>query len=161
MATAPSPETQVDGGLFLIFGLAWASGIIHVQAAIGHADESTLFVVLFALLATAQFAWGLAVYRSATARLLWAGAIVSLGVVAFWALSRVVGVPFGPDPWKPEELSVFDAVASADEMALTLLVVMRLWRRPRRTAGLAASGAALALILLSSLSLAGGNGHIH
>ena len=158
--TRHQSEPRVEGGLFVIFGLAWASGLIHVQAAIAHSDVSGVEVVLFALLATAQFLWGAAVYRESSAALLWAGAAASVLVADFWAMSRVTGIPFGPDPWAPESIGLLDVLATADELLLALLVVVRLRRTPHALATVL-SGVAIALILMSSLSLAGGAGHVH
>jgi hypothetical protein len=159
--TRPTSEKRVDGTVLLLAGLAWATGIIHVEAAVGHTKESRLYVVLFVLLAIAQFAWGVFIFRSPAPALLVAGAVVSLGVVVFWALSRTTGVPFGPEPWKPEEVGPFDLIATADEVMLAFLVGSRFWRRAPRALGATAGAAALALLLLSSLSIAGGSGHIH
>jgi hypothetical protein len=158
--TRHQSEPRVGAGLFLVFGLAWASGLIHVQAASAHSDVSGLEAVLFALLATAQFLWGAAVYREASAALLWAGAAGSVLVADFWAMSRVTGIPFGPDPWSPEPIGLLDVLATTDELLLALLVVVRMQRTPRAITTVL-SGAAIALILMSSLSMAGGAGHVH
>jgi hypothetical protein len=161
---APPPETRVESSLFAVVGLAWAAALIHVQAALGHAEESGLFAVLFWVLAAAQLAWGVVIYRWPNGTLLWAGAIVSVGVVAFWALSRTAGLPFGPEPWTPEEIGGFDVLATADEVALAAVVVMRSLRSARLPVAVlryVTGAAAVILILLSSLSLAGLSGHVH
>jgi hypothetical protein len=116
-----------------------------------------LLAVLFALLATAQFAWGIAICRSPARGLFRAGAVMSLLVVALWILSRTTGLPIGPEPWSPEPVSALDAIASADEAVLAVLVTLQLGARRvgsmLRTLRHLAAAAGLVLILLSSLVL--------
>jgi hypothetical protein len=145
--------------LLLACGLAWATGLIHLQAAADHLGEYWLYGVLFLTLAAAQFAWGAAVYRSPGRRLLIAGGLGSLVVIAVWVASRTSGLPIGPTPGDPEEVGVLDVVATANELVLAALLARRLWpgrvMRGGRSAGLL-KAAALLLILLSSMTLAGG-----
>jgi hypothetical protein len=151
---------KVDDGLIVVCGLAWGAGLIHAEAAIGHLDESSLYAALFAVLATAQFVWGAAVYRSHDARLLWAGAAVSLSVVAVWVASRTIGLPFGPQHWQPEPIGLIDSIATADEIVLAVLVT--LWFAGGRPviARKLVLAVAVALLLLSSLSLVGDTAHV-
>jgi hypothetical protein len=149
-----------DDRLLVLCGLSWAAGLIHVGAAIGHLDEYTLYAVFFEVLAVAQLWWGVAVYRAPSAALLRAGAVMSLLVVALWIVSRTTGLPIGPEPWRPEPVGLIDAIASADEAVLAMLTGAWMLRGfPRRLAGYG-QGAAVCLMLLSSLALAGG-GHVH
>ena len=146
---------RLDDALIVACGLAWGAGLIHVVAAFDHVDEYVPFAVFFALLAPLQFAWGVAVYRRPDRRLLIAGAVGSLAIVALWILSRTTGVPIGPQAWQPERVGVLDAICSADEAVLAALVfVPRSLRRP-------ALGFGTMLILTSSLVLVGGGGHVH
>lgn len=155
---------RVDNGVLVVCGLAWACGLIHIQAAIDHLDEYWLYALFFIALAVAQFLWGAMLYRSPRRGVLVAGAVGSMAVVALWVVSRTSGLPIGPEPGTPESVGVLDAVASADELVTTLLV--GLYLRPLGTGRLARSAdftvraAAVVLILLSSLTLAGG-AHAH
>jgi hypothetical protein len=154
----------LDSGIAAICGLALASALIHVQAAIDHFEASQLEAALFILLANAQLAWGILVYKSADATLLWVGAGASVLVAGAWAMSRTIGIPIGPHPWAPEPVGMIDLLATLDELLLALAVVMR-WSRARGAAArvlrATISGAAVALLLLSSLELAGFSGHVH
>jgi hypothetical protein len=146
--------------VLLICGLAWSSGLIHVQAAVDHLDESKLYALLFIVLAVAQVGWGIALYRSSRPGLLMAGVIVSLGVLGVWILSRTSGLPIGPAPGSPEEVGVLDALASADEIALVCLAALQL-RSPGidrlgRGSGSLLRAGVVCLIFASSLVLAGG-----
>jgi hypothetical protein len=161
--TSPSPERQLDDRLFVVCGLAWAAGVIHAKAAIDHRDVSALHVVFFEIVACAQLLWGAALYRRPGQRLLAAGAIGSLAVVAVWVLSRTIGLPVGPTPWRPEAVAAIDAIATADEIVLAGLVALGLGasRRPAaaRWLGTPLVGVALALVLVSSLVVIGP--HVH
>jgi hypothetical protein len=162
---APLPAAcRVDGELAVMCALAWSAGLIHIAAAVAHLDEYALFAVFFQVLAIGQLGWGALLYRSASRGLLVAGAIVSVMVVALWVASRTSGLPIGPEPWAPEPVGLIDALASADELLLALLVVCRLWPGAAGTlrSGVAkvATGGALCLVLVSSLALVSGP-HVH
>jgi hypothetical protein len=150
--------------LFLACGLAWAAGVIHVEAAIDHVDEHISYSVFFVLLAAAQFLWGFAIGRSPTRRMLLVGAIASLMIVALWIVSRTSGLPVGPESWSPEPVGVLDSLASADEALLALILALQLGRG--RVGVLFRAGRHLVtttgvcLVLLSSLTLAYA-GHAH
>jgi hypothetical protein len=156
---------RVSDGIFVICALSWAAGLIHVGAAISHLQEHVLYAVFFEVLASLQFVWGIAVYRSAARRLLSAGAVVNLLVVALWIVSRTSGLPVGPQPWHPEAAGALDVICSADEALLALLAIVQL---RVQTAGVLArasrqlaSAAAVGLLLLSSLALtAAGHAHV-
>jgi hypothetical protein len=156
-ATPPRGVRRFDDSLFLACALAWGASVIHVQTAIAHVREFVLFSVFFALLAAAQLAWGIALYRSASRRLMVVGAVGSVMVATLWVVSRTSGLPIGPVPWIPERVGTLDSIASADEAALALLMIFQL--RPLRAGRLArsfkavVSGAGAGLVLLSSLSL--------
>lgn len=149
---------RLDDRLFVLCGLAWAAGLIHVVAAIDHVEESLLYAAFFALLAPAQLGWGALVYRRHTRRLMRAGAMLSLAVAATWLASRTTGMPVGPERWQPEPVGPLDAVATADEVALALLAFVQLRGAPNGTAagaiGHLTAAAGVGLILLSSLAVA-------
>jgi hypothetical protein len=158
-------EGRLDDALFVLCGLAWGSGLIHVEAAIGHVDEYALYAVFFALLAPLQFAWGVALYRRPTPWLLKVGAVGSLLVAALWTVSRTTGLPIGPEPWTPEAIGAIDAISTADELLTALIAAALVTGLPRgdqaaRAFRFVVLAAAVVLILLSSLSLIL-NGHSH
>ena len=146
----------VSDRVFLACGLAWAVGLIHLVATIEHVREYALYAVFFALLAPAQLAWGAALYRHGRRWLLWVGAAASLAVVAVWVVSRTSGMPLGPDgAWRPEPVGPLDAVATADEIALALILLLEL--SPARSFVVACrrfvAGASLPLLLISAMTL--------
>ena len=156
--TAASPALdrdagRLENGLFAACGLSWAAAIIHAQAIGWHLGEYAPFAALFAVLAAAQIGWGVLLYRRPHPRLLWAGVVLSLGVVAVWIVSRTSGLPLGPERWSPEEVGSADVISSADEVAVALLAGLHLVSphrlRPLRVATL---GGAVFLASLSSLT---------
>jgi hypothetical protein len=169
---AGSPQAQVLTGdappidadtptipnwLFTACGLSWGAALIHLSAAIGHLDESGLYVAFFAALAPIQLAWGFLVCRRASPRLLFAGIVLSLGVAAVWAMSRTTGLPIGPSPWHPEEVGAVDVIATLDELTLALLVWLYGFTSVRtplaRAVGSGGKVFGLMLVVLSSLAL--------
>lgn len=141
------------------YGLAWAAGAVHLVAALAHAGEPS-HAVFLACLGAVQVGWGIALRRSPSRRLLAAGLVMCLAVLALWVVSRTSGIPVGPRPWTPEPVGALDAIASADEAVLALLAAASLrggstapsirWLRPL----------GVCLIVLSSLSLTH-LGHAH
>ena len=109
----------VDDRLLMICALASGAGLIHVLAAVEHVQEYALYALFFAVLAPAQVAWSIAVYRTDNRRLLVLGAIGSILIVAMWVFSRTTGLPIGPDPWKPESLGTLDVTADERRSPLT------------------------------------------
>jgi len=155
---------QVADRVLIMCALSWGAALLHVRAAIDHVDEHVIHAVLFELLATAQLLWGVAVYRRQTPRLLLAGAVLSMIVVTVWALSRSSGLPIGPGAWRPEPVGVNDAIATADEVVLSVLVLLGLRFESAggpvaRTASFVAA-VGVCLVLVSSLAFTLG-GHAH
>jgi hypothetical protein len=140
--------------------------MIHVAAAIAHLSEYVPAAIFFVALASFQFAWGVAVYRMPSRRILSIGAGVSLAVVALWVISRTSGIPLGPERWTAEEVGPLDLICTADETLLALLALFPLrFTRPGlllRVARPAAMVTALGLLLISSLALTvAGQTHVH
>lgn len=161
--SAPTPVRQLDERLFIVCGLAWITGLIHAQAAIQHVDEYALYALFFVLLAITQCVWGIALYRSPSRKLLFAGAMLSLAVAGLWIISRTSGLPVGPRPWTPEPVGAIDSIATGNELVLALLVFFYLRRKQlsslARGCTRLTTTTALCLILLSCLALIGGHAH--
>ena len=110
--------------ILLLIGLSAVAGLIHGKAFIDHVDHYWLFGVFFAALTYAQVLWAMRLWRRPDDRRFFkAVAVMSLGVVAIWVVSRTVGLPIGPWAGRPETIGVPDAVASLDELVIAAIIV--------------------------------------
>jgi hypothetical protein len=111
--------TAIAPRIGLLIGLSALAGLIHGKAFIDHVDHYWLFGVFFAVLTYAQVLWAMRLYRRPDDRRLYkAVAVMSLGTVAIWIVSRTVGLPIGPWAGRPETVGMPDAVASLDELVI-------------------------------------------
>jgi hypothetical protein len=116
-AIVRSPRIQ------LLIGLSAVAGLIHGKAFIDHVDHYWLFGVFFAVLTYAQVLWAMQLYRRPDDRRLFkAVAVMSLGTVAIWLVSRSVGLPIGPWAGRPETMGMPDVVASVDELFIAAII---------------------------------------
>ncbi|MGH2920023.1 MAG: hypothetical protein ACRDLS_15690 [Solirubrobacteraceae bacterium] len=103
--------------------LALAAGVIHAVAMIDHVDHYWLYGVFFLAVTYAQVLWAIRVYRRPPGRrVLVAGAVGSLLIVAVWLVTRTVGVPVGPEAGDPEPAGAMDIMATLDQLVLAALV---------------------------------------
>src|SRR4051812_15175595 len=125
-----APAAGLDNAVSLLAALSWLAALIHATVVPEHWAEYRPFGGAFAVLAAAQFAWSAAVFRAPGRRILLAGAVLSAGVGAVWALSRTTGLPVGPEAGEPEAVGPADVAASAAE-AFLAVVAVRLARATR------------------------------
>jgi hypothetical protein len=120
-------------GPFVALAIA-SAGAAATHAAVGpaHFREAAAFGVFFALAAASQAGWAVLLLLRPTRRLLVVGAIGNAAVVALWAVTRTIGLPIGPDPWRPEAIGAADALAAQLEIALTLGASWLLFRSTQR-----------------------------
>src|SRR5205823_7378319 len=111
--------------LLHVAALSLVAGGIHAVAAPPHFAESLSRGVFFAALAAFQLAWGTLIYSRPSGRGFQLGAVVSVGVIALWAISRTAGVPFGPAAWQAEAVGPLDLAATASD-ALIIALAARL-----------------------------------
>lgn len=124
----PAPATDVAAErserTLLLVVVAAAAALIHAKALVDHAPHYWLFGVFFGFLAYAQGGWAVLVYRRPDEqRWLMPAAVVSLGVVGLWIVTRSVGLPFGPWAGQPEPFAVTDVAASLNELVLAALIL--------------------------------------
>jgi hypothetical protein len=146
---------------WLLAGLSLAAGVIHFAVSGGHYDVSWIHGTFFAVVAWLQLSWAVGVILRPTRRLLTAGVLLNAGIVGVWALSRIWGVPVGPDAWTPESVSLADALSTAFEggivvLSLAVLVRPALAQRSVRPSfaisGLGVTGLAVAVISTVALT---------
>ena len=162
---------------WLLAALSLGAGVIHFAVSGEHYDLSWAHGTFFAVVAWLQRSWAVAVVLRPSRWLLTAGVLLNAGILGVWAVSRVWGVPIGPDAWTPESIALSDALASACEfgiVALALAVLVRptmAQRQLRPAVAVPAVGiAGLGVAVISSLAFtpalatshddhqAGGNG---
>ena len=146
---------------WFLAALSAGAGVIHFAVSGGHFDVSWMHGAFFAVVAWLQLAWAAGVILRPTRRLLTAGVVLNAGVIGVWAVSRIWGVPVGPDAWTPEAVSLADALSSVFEagivvLSLAVLVRPALAQRSVRPSfaigGLGVTGIAIAAISTVALT---------
>ncbi len=140
---------------------------IHFAVVPAHLAAWWVEGVFFAALATFQVLWGLALWRWRRWQLLSLGALVHLGAVLLWVVTRTAGLPFGPNAGVPEPVGLAGVLTIALELAVSASVLW--WLRPRQAwmlqsaaASLTAVGGAAVIVLgLSVPGVLAGVGHHH
>ena len=118
-------RTQAEQLVFIAAVLVFASSVIHSVVIADHFEEYWLFGSFFAVVTLAQAVWVMLVFQEPLdRRLLVVGAVGNALLIAVWAVSRTVGVPFGPEPWSPETIGAIDLLSKADELAAVVLIVV-------------------------------------
>jgi hypothetical protein len=156
-------------GWFLV-ALSLGAGIIHFAFTGTHFDEGFLQGLFFAVVGWAQVSWAAALIVRPTRRLLLLGAVGNGLVLVVWFVSRVWGVPIGPDAWTPEPVALADALSSGFEAAIVLLSLGILLKptlaqqsiRPTLGfGGVGASAVAIGVFSTMALSPSFASGHTH
>jgi hypothetical protein len=105
---------------WLLAALSAGAGVIHFAVSGGHFDVGWTHGAFFAVVAWLQLAWAVGVVLHPTRRLLTAGVVLNAGIIGVWVMSRIWGVPIGPDAWTPESVSLADALSSGFEAGIVL-----------------------------------------
>jgi hypothetical protein len=150
--------------------LSAAAGVIHLASAGEHFDVTWAHGAFFAVVGWLQVVVAAALVLRPGRRVVALGAALSAGVIATWAVSRTVGVPFGPGAGEPEPVELADAVATACELVF-LVVGLAVVARPGLTEKplaprlawptVALGGVALAALSTVSLTPGFAGGHAH
>jgi hypothetical protein len=109
-------------------GLSIVAAAIHFWVVPEHLVEWPAAGLFFIALGIFQVAWAIAYLWRPSRPVIAVGILASLATVALWAVSRTIGVPFSPEPWKPEEIGVLDVTASALELLLVVCLAA-VWKR--------------------------------
>jgi hypothetical protein len=106
---------------WLLAALSVGAGVIHFSVSGEHYDLSWLHGSFFAVLAWLQLAWAVGVILRPSRRLLTAGIVLNAGIIGVWAMSRIWGVPIGPDAWTAEPVALADALSTGFEAGIVVL----------------------------------------
>jgi hypothetical protein len=141
---------------------------VHFAVITEHFKEWWGFGSFFLIAATAQLTWALLVVKRPSRMLFAVGAIGNLFIIVTWAMARSSGLPFGPEPWRPERIGLADVVTTSLEALLVVgatALVLRGEALSARRLGRAANIAwviacvtlvVVALSLLSAIGAANG-----
>ena len=156
--------------------LSVASAAIHVGYAPHHLQGDWAHGWFFLLIAAAQLGFAFLVVTRPS-RLLWVlAALLNVGIIGTWVVSRTAGLPFGPEALRNEAVGTADVVSTILEAAVILLALIALFapglmsRELRDSMGArfttgALSGVALlaAFVMLTPtyVDSHGGAGHAH
>src|SRR5947209_6743351 len=108
---------------WLLAALSLGAGVIHFAVSGEHYDVSWAHGTFFAVVAWLQLSWAVAVVLRPTRSLLRAGVLLNAWILGVWAVSRIWGVPIGPNAWTPESIAVSDALSSAFELGIVALAL--------------------------------------
>jgi len=111
--------------------LTLGAAAIHFAVVPDHLSEYPLYGAFFIALGIAQVGLAAAVLLVPSRQLFAIGAGSAAGVMALWLVSRTVGVPIAPVPWRPEAVGFPDVTATLLE-GISVIQFLRLFRRPRR-----------------------------
>jgi FtsP/CotA-like multicopper oxidase with cupredoxin domain len=111
--------------------LTLGAAAIHFGVAPEHLAEFTPYGVFFIGLGIAQIGLAAAVVLVPSRRLFALAAAGTAAVIGLCLLSRTVGVPIAPIPWRPEPVGLPDVVATLLE-GISVIQFLRLFRRPGR-----------------------------
>ena len=166
------PTEDVDFTIWtgiLAAGLSLGAAAIHFAVIGEHYAEYPPYGVAFIVFAWFQVGWAVRYVvhpRRALARL---AIVVNVGAIVVWVVSRVIGLPLGPEPGATEPVGPLDLVAAALELALIALLAWDLAAgsersRPRlspTSAVVYLGSAILAIVVVTSAAfvLGGTDGH--
>ena len=114
-----SPAT-VPAGLRVMAAGGAASGAVQGVGSVHNASEAAALGWFFALLCVAQLSWALLLLALPVRRVVVAGVLGHLALVALWAWTRAVGVPLGLEGPGPEPVGALDLLATGLETLCVL-----------------------------------------
>ncbi len=116
--------------------LSLGAAAIHFAVTDAHFQEWWAFGAFMAAVGWFQALWPIAYTAAPSVRLAIASVLVNLGTAVVWALTRLVGLPFGPGAGRPMPVGVPDVIATAFELALVVgLLLTSLGPVRRATSG--------------------------
>src|ERR1700737_3116359 len=129
------PSRDVTRGISLgtylrriLAAMSGAAAVVHFAFASAHFSEYWVYGAFFVAAGWYQLAWAIGVVARPS-RLLIAAGVLNLGIIAAWALSRTVGVGFGPHGSATEAVALPDVLATVRE-GLVVIGAVALALRP-------------------------------
>lgn len=135
----------------------------HAFVVRSHAAHWWGYAAFFVALAIAQALFAVLILRRPTRRLAVAGIGATLAVLALYAWSRLVAVPFGPHAGSPEAVGSSDLIAAAAELIVvgSLAIVLRGTTIAGVRSRMSRSATTAILAAVVAAGVAGPAGHAH
>lgn len=126
------------------------AALVHAAVSPEHFSQWWAFGAFFVAVAAYQAVWGVLAIEPLGRRWLDSAIAVNAATVLLWAWTRVVGLPFGPEPGAREAVGVADVLTTVMEVVLVLALLASRRLASRRDADLpvvrpALTGALVAL----------------
>jgi len=146
--TPPTVRPYLLGGLA---SLSVGAAAIHFAVVFEHFSEYALYGAFFLVISWAQLIWPVVLLWRPSRLWLWLGIAGNAVIIAVYAASRTVGLPFGPDLHSPESVGALDVMSCVLEFGLIVGCAALLWRpsladRPVARGGAVARAAALVAV---------------
>jgi hypothetical protein len=111
-----------------------ASGAIHASVSADHFQEAFIYGAFFLAASTLQAGWAVLIIYRPTRTLLVVAAATNAAIMILWTVTRTVGLPIGPQAWRPEPIGALDATSTLLEFAIVIGAVTLLAKRVSLTA---------------------------
>ncbi len=145
-------STGVGVAQWVVAAMLAGAGAVHFAMAPSHFGESSAEGIGFVVAAWLQIGLALAVVVRPSRPVLFSIIGVSGVSIVAWAISRTVGLPFGPHSGHAESVTFVDGITVAMEAATLVLAVMMLSRAVRSyRSDTAAFVAVVAVLALTSV----------
>src|SRR5262245_11408925 len=99
MSSDPPTDPRANATVTRLAVASLVAAGIHFALIGDPFDEHVAFGLFFAVVALAQALWAVAIVISADRRLIVAGLVGNVAIIAVWVASRTTGLPIGPEPW--------------------------------------------------------------
>jgi hypothetical protein len=109
--------------------LSATAAAIHSAVSAEHFEEAFIYGAFFLAASTLQAGWAILIVYRPNRTLLLVGAIGNAATIVLWTLTRTVGLPVGPQPWRPEVIGTLDLISTLLELAIVLCAATVLARR--------------------------------
>ena len=116
-------RTRADSRAIVLAASLAGAAVIHAAVVPEHLEQWTMAGVFFTLLASAEALLAALVVLEPTRLVLGSAIGASVIPLVLWALSRSVGLPFGPAPGVPEPVGLADLACCALELLALVLAV--------------------------------------
>ena len=147
------------------------AALVHAAVAPQHFSEWWVFGTFFLVLASYQAVWGVLAIEPMSRLGVNVAILVNLGTAVLWAETRLIGLPFGPDPGEREAVGAADVLTTLMELAAVAALVASRWyatrsgdravRRPALVGALIAVGVAVLAAGPALALVMSGTGHGH